>query len=693
MELKNYFAQDIAGNILPNATIYLYLPDTTAPAEGLQKANGDALANPFQATAEGLIQFKAPNGEYDLRVVSHGRDYTLRVQCNDVRDAVQFDDFIDDNLKIRGGRSQKDKNAELVSVADYGASLDGVTDDYTALLAANAAAVAANVPLMIPGVMHIGTATIITAPIVDGLHQMFSATSQVTIDNEMPIRPDWWGDIEDSILKAIAATPASGGVIKLAIKRYKPNHTNYDVNYMAKANISIVGERMPEFSANCDRLENGSVIEGRFNVFADNFHHENVGYDLGKYVMDTYYPGYDSHSGNHPDGYTWDAFAFAQPNQGDPLADRRGYYAKNVRGLLRESASLGHAILQEGFSGGYIDNVVGMYGVHGHVIKASNIFGGHIAGYGASGDHVIIKSDSYAYCGNVNLDSVDTGKAPPNTAPWSEPAQSYYAVLLNPAANNMGQVKIGTMRCFGASNLFVVSGDPTKAIDNVQISRLEISGQSLVGGTIGINVESCKPYRFRIGAATIDNVWDGIAYANSAEGFASEPIKFDSLSITNSSLRAIQALGYGQIVIDHLRVNNIATLYSIDDNARVRIGVEEIVNAPTVAKFGNNPPALTAGWSESIVGSFRVLMRNYGVQLSGLLQQTGSPSADVVSLPTYLRPAIAIRTPAIAKNSGVYGAVAVGADPGYAYAVVNEGEGVTGTGQWLSLDGVGWLFD
>lgn len=189
MELKNYFAQDTAGNVLPNATVYLYLPDTTAPAEGLQKANGDALANPFQATEEGLIQFKAPNSEYDLRVVSHGRDYTLRVQCNDVRDAVQVDDLLsngpgkgswmvaaDDGASgslwttvagfiakimssagasvigfIQDGaravrRSIQDKLREQVSLLDFGAIGDGYQNDTDAILAS----IASNRRIFVP---------------------------------------------------------------------------------------------------------------------------------------------------------------------------------------------------------------------------------------------------------------------------------------------------------------------------------------------------------------------------------------------------------------------------------------------------------------------------------------------------------------------------------------------------------------
>ncbi|WJD63099.1 sialate O-acetylesterase [Pseudomonas kurunegalensis] len=88
MELKNYFAQDDQGNILGGATCYLYKRGTESLVNGLQRANGVALDNPFNADATGLIQLAAANGLYDLRVVTETRDYRVRVQFNDVGDTL-----------------------------------------------------------------------------------------------------------------------------------------------------------------------------------------------------------------------------------------------------------------------------------------------------------------------------------------------------------------------------------------------------------------------------------------------------------------------------------------------------------------------------------------------------------------------------------------------------------------------------
>ncbi|MBN3864665.1 hypothetical protein HCU66_20750 [Pseudomonas frederiksbergensis] len=88
MELKNYFAQDDQGNKLPGAMCYLYQRGTENPAGGAKKANGVALEYPFHADTSGLVQFAAPNGLYDLRVVSGDRDFRIPVQFNDVGESV-----------------------------------------------------------------------------------------------------------------------------------------------------------------------------------------------------------------------------------------------------------------------------------------------------------------------------------------------------------------------------------------------------------------------------------------------------------------------------------------------------------------------------------------------------------------------------------------------------------------------------
>lgn len=88
MELKSFFVQDNQGNVVPGATAHLYVPGTTTHATGLQTPAGAPLANPFTATALGQLQFAAPDGEYDLRIIGAARDFTMRVRFIDAGDII-----------------------------------------------------------------------------------------------------------------------------------------------------------------------------------------------------------------------------------------------------------------------------------------------------------------------------------------------------------------------------------------------------------------------------------------------------------------------------------------------------------------------------------------------------------------------------------------------------------------------------
>lgn len=83
MELKNFFAQDIQGNVIASPTVYVYEPDTTTAVQGLKSATGSDLGNPFIGSPLGHVQFAAPDGDYDMRVVGAGRDSTVRVRFID----------------------------------------------------------------------------------------------------------------------------------------------------------------------------------------------------------------------------------------------------------------------------------------------------------------------------------------------------------------------------------------------------------------------------------------------------------------------------------------------------------------------------------------------------------------------------------------------------------------------------------
>jgi hypothetical protein len=493
-----------------------------------------------------------------------------------------------------------------------------------------------------------------------------------------------------SLRAAIDALPAEGGVVDIPVGRFPAGTWTYDTNSMTKANVTLRGKRMPGLSANADRLEGGSVIEGRFNVFADNFAIENIGFDFGKYVMDTSYAGYDSLTANHPNGGTWDAFAFGQPNEGNPLPPRRGFRAENVIGLLSRPGSLGHAMLMEGIDGGFVDNVVGVYGVHAVVFKSKNIRGGAVAGWMASTDNVIFKSDTYAAGGNISLATVECRTYAPNCAPWSTPSPAKYGVYLNPATASFdGPIQIGAVKVYGADRGVYISGDANFAVTDVQFGSLLADGYT-GAMTVALDFITCRAQRIQIGSLIANNAIAGVQWnASSLADNAQHQVSIGTCKLTNISGFAVRAQTYGRIRIDTLEMTNCAQAYLCDDAARLMIGSETLIGV--TQKWGSTAPALSGAWSNFGTGNstFDVGFKNYGVHIKGLVAAGASPSGTIASLPAYLRPTEDKRFPGYLNAAGARSFALIGVGNSTGTIQLNDNTAPT-AGNYVSVDGVAW---
>lgn len=123
LELKNFFVQDDQGNKLPGATCYLYQRGTENQAIGLQKANGVALQNPFISDDNGLVQFAAPNGLYDLRTTTSNRDFRIQLQFNDVAEDLQAANTAAD--RAENARDVAQLSASIYPTVDLGLAATG----------------------------------------------------------------------------------------------------------------------------------------------------------------------------------------------------------------------------------------------------------------------------------------------------------------------------------------------------------------------------------------------------------------------------------------------------------------------------------------------------------------------------------------------------------------------------------------
>ncbi len=203
----------------------------------LGTANQDPQANPIAAYWDAALTITAPqpirtSGGYPARNGTPARlyvnsDYSIQVQNKNgsvvysapaaterysevVVSGVNAEDVIYDPPFANAVQTNVEaKLAQTVSVKDFGAVGDGVTDDTAAIQAAIATGRALYFPQP-TAFYNIGSNVTINAPIEAGLYRIFGGTGAVTLgaNSVAEVHPHWWG-AEATQISTIDATVAA----------------------------------------------------------------------------------------------------------------------------------------------------------------------------------------------------------------------------------------------------------------------------------------------------------------------------------------------------------------------------------------------------------------------------------------------------------------------------------------------------
>jgi hypothetical protein len=492
-----------------------------------------------------------------------------------------------------------------------------------------------------------------------------------------------------SLKDAIKAISESGGTVYVPTGKHYAGEWSYNNDYMDKANVSIIGEKMPVWNDDASELIEGSIIEGRFNAFADNFSIEKVGFDMGKNVVARRYGGESTLINNYPyGGGTWDAFAFAQPNFVTPLRQRKSFYAKDVIGLCKYPSTLGHAFLSEGYDGGYIDNVIGIYSVHACVIKSQNVRVGSIQGYLSSGEGLIIKTDTYTDCGKIQIDSVYTSNVLHNCVPHELPQFSKHGVLfLSNLVPFTGPIQVSKIISLGATDGVEFIGGAGVGGTDIQIGLLLTDGFT---GSMdrGLSIGRAGDFRrIEIGEFICNNAIDGFYCSHSSANYDESQVTIANMAVQNISGSALTVDNHAEINIGNITGDNVATLYKyVGVNSRITVGTEN-VNRVT-AKF-NPPVELSNGWVNygGANDVFSVKLANGRVEMSGLIKATNPLTDKITSLIPNLMPQSDKRFLAY-KNDGVRNFSLVNVDKINGVGIDDGTVPILDT--YISLDAVSW---
>lgn len=539
----------------------------------------------------------------------------------------------------------------------------GATDRAAQLTAANAL----GLPIRIIGSCTVSSPVTITVPIVDTMAQIFATTAQITINNGLPVRPEWWGAATGNIMLAVNALPSTGGVVKLENKTYPPSYNTFTaakftagtnvagVDYLAKSNVRIVGSKLPTFKASLTGLENGTIIEGPFYAHADGFSIDPVGVDSGSDVCAARYAG-----------VAQDALVIGQVSLPAPTYFS-GVSIGRVRGICKSPASLVHACLFEAIDGGTVEYAEGAYAFHGVVIKSQNIKATYLGGFETGAESVILKSDSYAPMTNVQVAEVDARSTTGGVDPG-------FGLLIDAVSAAGSGVQVGTVIVYGKANGVCVRSNGA-IMSDVSIGSVK-TDQCAIGVLYSGDIR-----RVNIQSATVLNSTYGVQ----AEVTVTSPtVSIGKLKVANAT-DGINLQGLLQVEDASFEsCSNYAVNYT---NVAARL-VLTTFRLSGVTNFWNQQLALSGAWvNEGSAGSppFVVGIRGGKIQLSGWVK-SGASSA-LYTLTTQTRPVynrkfivnglnVGTEVPITVFVTAATGAVLV---PNYASAPT-----------YICLDGVEW---
>jgi len=263
-----------------------------------------------------------------------------------------------------------------------------------------------------------------------------------------------YADDYANLTLAINATP-QGGTLLLG------NHTYTGNMSISRDNISIEGTSMPSFHPSTDSLLGGSIINGTFIIDGSNVSLRNLGIDCGTAQCVAL------NGGAPMEGLVLHDISAVALNVNNRV--------ENVISIVKPSTTM-HAVLLEGLTNSYFNNVHGKGGAFGVVMKVSDSNASNIFGYETTTTNVYIKSDSYAPCLRSNFNNIYS---------ISNVIFSTQPVAIHASTFNLFDVNVNNVNIYGGIRQFRLiaspSATPTYVMTNVNVSNVIMENGTDVG--------------------------------------------------------------------------------------------------------------------------------------------------------------------------------------------------------------------
>ncbi|WAC75373.1 hypothetical protein OU995_12005 [Roseateles sp. SL47] len=520
---------------------------------------------------------------------------------------------------------------------------NGASDDSAAVVAANAL----GRPICPIGILHIATPTTITVPLAHVAGQCFTITSQVTINNGQPTRPEWWGVGQGKFrLATIAAAPGTVVEVRGTVA---PSDFAYGFSsggrYIDKP-LKIRGQKMPRLSDDARSLVDGSIIQGMVLGWSDGLEFENIGIDCGHTVVTTYYGGTSSSGVTEALNITYPDNATKTAAGSPSTVPKRGIVLDNVIGLCDSPGAPNHAILLEGVADVRMrGSVIGVMGTHGVALKGRDIVAEDIQAYLNSTDALIIKTDSQSTAVATRISIANTvlnASAPAGVTPWAANTPTA-GLRFEAAGSSIDNIYIGKAKIdgFPSSVDTVFGGNYT--IWDVEFGSISSDQYGVSGTTCALKLEAAAGRNIR--KWTIGTL-DGRNCSIVGKFSFSQPAAVNN-HVAIGTVRAQSAqvgldvgsqsyVTVGTVIADTLSDG----IYRITGTPYLSVGQERKDEAtPNVfaSSGGGLVPSLNATWSQvADKAVFAAKLRGGRKTLAGTIKP--STSNVITTLPQFLWP-------------------------------------------------------
>lgn len=416
-------------------------------------------------------------------------------------------------------------------------------------------------------------------------------------------RPDWWGNINETLNFSENALPNNGGTIYLSNKRYKDNFHKAGLvgsyKCFTKDNVKIIGEGMPSSVFNYTKLADGtgSIVDGMLLFSASGCYYEGFGVDSGIDYLNA------RNGGVVIPAEIGEGILTGPPNLTDYTKVPTNITFGNVVGLCARpndpvhSFMIGENVEQVKTFG----TVKGIYGQHGIVIKCASVKCERVESYCNGQDGIIFKSgtDLRNKVSGVTIDSVFTNaNGELGKTPYLLPTSTDSMGVFFNNNSTMSDIIIGKLESYGYYHPIRFDSSSVNEITiNVAIGICNITGKGKsLAGSVGLNFIKGKYQNILINTLEIINVKTALASALT---------NFSSIVINNLDLKNVEKGVYNEN--SNLIIDNIFTSYEVNTLFDVlrNFYVGKIIEKSTISttKYLTAPFVFKNGWSDMGAGN------------------------------------------------------------------------------------------